>query len=306
MIDSLHKFEFEEVFPAWRPCKQLYCYSMGYGSSNNQSAGQTTSEGMTSTGPTLSPQAILNMYGSALPSMATTATGAANTTASPALNAANQGATAAVNAINLNGLSPGEGNAIERSTNQGNIATGNLGLVNPTNTISNALNFGGAFNSKIPLMNAATNAATGAAGANTSNLSTTANLFNPITSTGTAQTLLAANQSQGTNSGSGQSMNASTGITCFLTTACCLHKGLPDDCEELTILRNFRDTFVPPDMVEEYYRIAPNICIKLQGDRDTLDKVYEAVKSCVEDIKANRKWSALIKYHNMVNALKNY
>jgi hypothetical protein len=304
MIDSLHKFEFEEVFPAWRPDKQLYCYTGGSGSSSNQSSGQSSSTNASTGGPTLSPQAILNLYGSALPSMATTATGAANTTASPALNAANQGATTAVNAINLNGLSPGESNAIERSTNQGNTATGNLGLINPTNTISNAMNFGGAFNSKIGLLNAATNTATGAANANTSNLSATGNLFNPVGSAASAPTFSSLAQASGTNSGSGGSNNMSAGI-CFLTTACCEHKGLPDDCEELTTLRNFRDTFVPKDLIEEYYRIAPNICVKLQGDRDTLDKVYEAVRSCVEDIKANRKWSALIKYRNMVNALKN-
>lgn len=59
----------------------------------------------------------------------------------------------ALNAINLTGLSPGESNAVERSLNQTNTANGNLGLINPTNTVSNAMNFGGAFNSKIPLLN---------------------------------------------------------------------------------------------------------------------------------------------------------
>jgi len=61
--------------------------------------------------------------------------------------------------INLNGLSPGEFNATERATNQGNTQTGNLGLGNNTNTISNAMNFGGAFNAKQGLMNNAINTA---------------------------------------------------------------------------------------------------------------------------------------------------
>lgn len=56
---------------------------------------------------------------------------------------------------NLNGLSPGESNAVERSTNQSNTATGNLGLANPTNTVSNALNFGAAFDAKRAAMNTA-------------------------------------------------------------------------------------------------------------------------------------------------------
>jgi hypothetical protein len=77
----------------------------------------------------------------------------------PAYAAAVQGATSGVNAINLNGLSPGEANAVERANNQQLSSTGNLGNVNPTNTIANALNFGGAFNSKIPLLNNATSTA---------------------------------------------------------------------------------------------------------------------------------------------------
>lgn len=86
-----------------------------------------------------------------------------------AQDAASKGASDTIGAINLNGLSPGEANAVERSTNQGNTGTGNLGLINPTNIIKNAMNFGGAFNSKIPLMESAVGAATGAAGSAASN-----------------------------------------------------------------------------------------------------------------------------------------
>lgn len=85
------------------------------------------------------------------------------------LGSAATGAQQAINAINLNGLSPGEANATQRSLNQTNIGTGNLGLLNPINTISNALNFGGAFNSKIGLMNNAVNSATGVANAASGN-----------------------------------------------------------------------------------------------------------------------------------------
>ena len=86
-----------------------------------------------------------------------------------AINAASQGANSAIGAINLGGLSPGEAAATERSLNQSNLGTGNLGLLNPTNTISNALNFGGAFNNKIGLMNNATNAASNVANAASGN-----------------------------------------------------------------------------------------------------------------------------------------
>lgn len=86
-----------------------------------------------------------------------------------AQDAASKGAASAVNAINLNGLSPGENNAVERANNQNLSGTGNLGLNNNTNYIANALNFGGAFNSKIPLMNSAVGSASGAASTAASN-----------------------------------------------------------------------------------------------------------------------------------------
>lgn len=64
-----------------------------------------------------------------------------------------------LNSFNINGLSPGEYNATERAINQGGQGTGNLGLINNTNTLSNALNFGGAFNTKQALMGNAINTA---------------------------------------------------------------------------------------------------------------------------------------------------
>lgn len=80
-----------------------------------------------------------------------------------AQDAASKGAAAGVDAINLGGLSPGESAAAERSLNQNNVGAGNLGLLNPENTISNAINFGGAFNSKLGLMNNAVGTASNAA-----------------------------------------------------------------------------------------------------------------------------------------------
>jgi hypothetical protein len=80
-----------------------------------------------------------------------------------AQDAASRGAAAGVNAINMNGLSPGEQNSVERSLNQTMGQTGNLGLTNPMNTVANAMNFGGAFNNKIGILGNATNVASNAA-----------------------------------------------------------------------------------------------------------------------------------------------
>lgn len=64
-----------------------------------------------------------------------------------------------LNSINLGGLSGGEQAAVERSLAQTNNGTGNLGLNNPLNTISNAMNFGGAYNQKLGIMGNALGAA---------------------------------------------------------------------------------------------------------------------------------------------------
>jgi len=131
-----------------------------------------------------------------------------------AANAASRGASSAVDAINLNGLSPGESNAIERSLNQTNQSTGNNGLVNPLNTVSNAMNFGGAYNNKIPLMNSAVNAASGAAGAASGNggfNGVNVALGQPNTSTGTN---FGAGQFQGANAGTNTgAANSATGMS---------------------------------------------------------------------------------------------
>jgi hypothetical protein len=77
----------------------------------------------------------------------------------PAQAAANTGATNLVNSINLNGLSGGEQAAVERSLNQSNIATGNMGLDNATNAVRNAMMFGQALADKRTQMGNALNTA---------------------------------------------------------------------------------------------------------------------------------------------------
>lgn len=140
-----------------------------------------------------------------------------------AQDAASKGAAEGVNAINLNGLSPGEYNSTERALNQGNSATGNLGNTNATDTISNAMNFGGAFNSKLGLLNNATGAATSAANSASSNGG-----FNGVnvalgqpnatgSNTGTSQ-ITAANS--GTSSGSsGNAFNFAGGLVNSMNSA---------------------------------------------------------------------------------------
>jgi len=84
-------------------------------------------------------------------------------TLNPAQRASNTQAANLVNSINLNGLSGGEQAAAERSLNQSNYATGNLGLDNATNAVSNAMNFGNALQAKRAALGSALGAAQGVA-----------------------------------------------------------------------------------------------------------------------------------------------
>ncbi|MEO1487651.1 MAG: CFI-box-CTERM domain-containing protein [Bacteroidota bacterium] len=70
---------------------------------------------------------------------------------------------------------------------------------------------------------------------------------------------------------------------CYLTTACVQHRGLADDCKELTVLRHFRNTYMRPThdgkmLIRRYYDIAPRIvtAITSQPDCDErLEFIYQ-------------------------------
>ena len=65
-------------------------------------------------------------------------------------------------------------------------------------------------------------------------------------------------------SGWGGGGGSSGGGGCFITTAVCDWLGRPDDCEELEVLRAFRDGYMMADpdreaQIKEYYEIAPQL-----------------------------------------------
>lgn len=165
-----------------------------------------------------------------------------------------------LSSIDLTGLSPGEYAAAERALNQSDTRSGNAGLINPTNTIKNALNFGGAFNTKLGLLQnaiqantSATGAATGVAGAASPSVSgfdplamalgggdTFANNFLDAIVQRSTSSSSAWNQSKGT--GSSSSAQGSLGC-CFIFMEAYKGPLIPE-------VRIFRD---------RYYRLMPSI-----------------------------------------------
>lgn len=88
-----------------------------------------------------------------------------------------------------------------------------------------------------------------------------------------------------------KSKKSSTDINCFLTSACMKHlnKDFDDNCEELTILRWFRDNFVSKEDIEYYYQIGPIIVASIETIENNnliYDYIYEnVILACINAIK---------------------
>lgn len=99
---------------------------------------------------------------------------------------------------------------------------------------------------------------------------------------------------------------------CYLTSACVEARGLPDDCHELTVLREFRDGWLSeqpggPAMVEDYYRVALVLVdlIEASGIAPALyRRIYRVVQGCVRDIEGGRLHEALQAYTALVRSLQ--
>jgi len=100
---------------------------------------------------------------------------------------------------------------------------------------------------------------------------------------------------------------------CFLTTACVHYAGLPDDCKELTGMRNFRDGYLlslpnGQAMFDEYYRLAPAIveAIERSDKREHyLADILARVRQCVFFADNGNNEAALDVYTAMFDELKN-
>ena len=95
--------------------------------------------------------------------------------------------------------------------------------------------------------------------------------------------------------------------------AVCEELGKPDDCEELTAFRAFRDGYLRacPDgeaLIREYYDIAPGIvtCINLASDRhETYREIRDTwLAPCYDDLQNGRMADCKARYTQMVRTLE--
>ncbi len=95
---------------------------------------------------------------------------------------------------------------------------------------------------------------------------------------------------------------------CFLTTAACEVRGLPDDCAELTLLRRFRDEVLLYSdegrrLVEQYYNEAPNL-VPFVVDSPEKERVWRDIQVTVSHIKRGHHDEATARYSSMFKRLR--
>lgn len=115
------------------------------------------------------------------------------------------------------------------------------------------------------------------------------------------------------NTGTSYSTGGSGSSGCYLTSACVEAKGLPDDCQELTVIRDFRDNWLkhqPGGLAEvaEYYAAAPAIAEKINERADAPQiwaELYETlVAPCVALIRQGNMEEAHDVYKGSAEQLK--
>ena len=106
--------------------------------------------------------------------------------------------------------------------------------------------------------------------------------------------------------------SSDSGSICFVTTACVRSMGRSDDCEELSVLRKYRDTYLASRddghlAIQQYYQMAPHIvaAIDQSPNADSAFKdIYERiVQPTVQMIKHGQNESAFDHYKTEVERL---
>ena len=100
---------------------------------------------------------------------------------------------------------------------------------------------------------------------------------------------------------------------CYITTAACQVRGMKDDCEELNLLRDYRDTYMASlqggdQVILDYYDIAPSI-VKHINMRPDAERIYDDIWQnyigpCILLIREGKMEECMSLYTQMVLDLK--
>ncbi|MDO5422855.1 MAG: CFI-box-CTERM domain-containing protein [Eubacteriales bacterium] len=100
---------------------------------------------------------------------------------------------------------------------------------------------------------------------------------------------------------------------CYITTAVCETFGKPDNCYELNLFRDFRDTYLASsedgeEVIDEYYNVAPTIVKHINRQPDK-QEIYQGIwdtylEPCKRMIEENRNEECRELYIRMVRDLE--
>lgn len=100
---------------------------------------------------------------------------------------------------------------------------------------------------------------------------------------------------------------------CYITTAVCETLDKPDDCYELSLLRDYRDHYLADrpdgeDLIDAYYDVAPTI-VKHISRREDAREIYEGIwrdylAPCIFMIEQGENEACLAHYRKMVENLQ--
>ena len=100
---------------------------------------------------------------------------------------------------------------------------------------------------------------------------------------------------------------------CYISTAVCQELGKPDDCEELMLLRGYRDGYMTSlengqELIRRYYDVAPTIVKHIDrcpGHREIYHEIWEQyLLPCITMIRQGENEACLDLYMQMVDELK--
>lgn len=96
---------------------------------------------------------------------------------------------------------------------------------------------------------------------------------------------------------------------CYITTAVCSYLKKPEDCYEVTLLKNYRDSYLldcddGAALIHQYYDIAPTIVKRINKQKNS-NEIYEMIwkqylSPCISYIEENRNEECKEIYSNMV------
>ena len=100
---------------------------------------------------------------------------------------------------------------------------------------------------------------------------------------------------------------------CYITTAVCTTQGKPDDCYELTLLRDYRDGYLASledgeQLITKYYDVAPTI-VRHINERSDSDQIYNQIwedylSPCIHLIEDGQNEECKVLYMQMVYDLQ--